>query len=218
MANAITSSASPPAVTGTTAKPAAEEKSKAANAKSSSNCTHQTSSRPPITSQTNEQIGDQKPQSNAKFALHRPRTSRDAEAANSIAPAQKLPGEKLPGDDGRENVERWRRETEDLARQSAEALDDQRSLGYHIKVWHHARKVDQQRGGAAHLTSGVFDILNELTRRRHEADSPRPQGKIWTLRTRKWFDENGFPLLVKADEAEIEAVRAALANDFGGMR
>ena len=171
---------------------------------------------------------------NAKFVARRPRTAHDGEAPTrrkSVPPTSFLPslsngaatansgvlGQKPTDDEGRESVERWRRETEDLARQSAEALDDQRSLGYHIKVWHHARKVDHQRGGAAHLTSGVFDILNELTRRRHETDSPRPQGKMWTLRTRKWFDDNGFPLLVKADEAELEAVRAALANEFGAM-
>ena len=117
--------------------------------------------------------------------------------------------------DGRDAGEAWRQETEDLARQSAMLLDDPRSLGFHIKVWHHARKADRQRGGPPLLTLGVFDILSDLERRRRETDRPQPQGKAWTRRTRKWFDDNGVPLLSKADEGELDAVRAVLAEELG---
>jgi hypothetical protein len=117
--------------------------------------------------------------------------------------------------DGRDGGEAWRQETEDLARQSAMLLDDPCSLGFHIKVWHHARKTDRQRGGPPLLTLGVFDILSDLERRRRETDRPQPQGKAWTRRTRKWFDDNGVPLLSKADESELGAVRTALAKELG---
>lgn len=107
-------------------------------------------------------------------------------------------------------VETWRRETENLAHCSAQELDDMRSFGFHICVWNHARKADRQHGGAQVLTEGVFAILRSLSQRRKETGSP--QGKAWTRRTRKWFDDNGCPLLVKADETELAQVRAALKD------
>ena len=65
------------------------------------------------------------------------------------------------------------------------------------------------------LTLGVFDILSDLERRRRETERPQPQGKAWTRRTRKWFEDNGVPLLSKADESELDAVRTALAEGLG---
>ncbi len=113
-------------------------------------------------------------------------------------------------------LEEWRRTTEDLARYSAKELEDANSLGYHIMVWNHARKHDRKQGKGSFLTDGVFTILRELSERR--ASTAQPQGKAWTRRTRKWFEESGVPLAVKSarsaifDEAELAEVRAALAS------
>jgi hypothetical protein len=120
----------------------------------------------------------------------------------------------------------WRQTTEDLARHSAKELDDLPSMGYHIAVWNHARKHDKQRGGRPMLTDGVFDILRDLSHRRAQTPKPQPQGRAWTRRTQKWFEENGIPMQLRAsirtgrggggaaEEAEEDAasIRAALAN------
>lgn len=115
------------------------------------------------------------------------------------------------------SLEDWRRTTEELARHSAKELDDQNSIGYHIQVWNHARKHDKQRNSKV-LTSGIFDILRELSQRRLASSPARPQGSAWTRRTRKWFEDNGVVLNVKSvgaetvvsDENEMAEVRAAL--------
>ena len=118
----------------------------------------------------------------------------------------------------------WRQTTEDLARHSANELDDKASMGYHIAVWNHARKHDKQRGGRPILTDGVFDILRELSQRRSDTSKSQPQGKAWTRRTQKWFEENGVSLPVRSsvhmgrgrgtaeDPEDVESIRAALAN------
>ncbi len=110
------------------------------------------------------------------------------------------------------SVETWRKENEELARYSSHELDDTNSLGFHIAVWNHARKIDQQRGGATVVTDGLFEILRQLSERRRTDAHQKAQGRAWTQRTRKWFDENGFPLLVKEDMAELLEVRKALAD------
>ena len=110
------------------------------------------------------------------------------------------------------SAEAWRKETEDLARYSASELDDANSLGMHITVWNHARRIDQQRGNPPVITDGLFEILRQLIERRKSDSSPKPQGKAWTQRTRKWFEDNGFPLLVREDMAELLEVRQALAE------
>jgi AraC-like DNA-binding protein len=112
------------------------------------------------------------------------------------------------------SLEEWRRTTEELARHSAKELDDQNSLGYHIQVWNHARKHDKQKESKV-LTNGVFDILRELSQRRTAASPARPQGRAWTRRTCRWFEDNGVPLNVKSIgvetvESEISEVRAVL--------
>jgi hypothetical protein len=121
----------------------------------------------------------------------------------------------------------WRQTTEDLARHSARELDDKASTGYHIAVWNHARKHDKQRRGKPLLTDGVFEILRDLSLRRAEASKPQPQGKAWTRRTQKWFEENGVPLPVRSsvrigqdrgdheeqeEQEDVESIRAALAG------
>jgi hypothetical protein len=101
----------------------------------------------------------------------------------------------------------WRAETEALARHSAETLDDISSLGFHIKVWNHARKNDRSRGGEEVLTQGVFAILRALDQRRRETS--QPQGKAWTRRVRKWFDDQGQPMLTKEEQVEAEDLHAS---------
>jgi hypothetical protein len=127
---------------------------------------------------------------------------------------------------GSDGLAAWRQATEDLARHSAKELDDLPSMGYHIAVWNHARKHDKQRGGKPMLTDGVFDILRDLSHRRSQTPKPQPQGKAWTRRTQKWFEENGVPMQLRASirtsrggggaaeepEEDVESIRAALAN------
>lgn len=113
-------------------------------------------------------------------------------------------------------LEEWRRMTEDLAHHSAKELDDMNSLGFHIQVWNHARKHDKLRGTMT-LTDGVFNILRELSQRRAATNPPQPQGRAWTRRTLKWFEENGVPLQVKTsgelyDPQEAAEIRAALTE------
>lgn len=107
-------------------------------------------------------------------------------------------------------LEAWRKETEELARYSADELGDRNSLGYHIQVWNHARKSDRLRSGPQEITRGVFAILTALSERRKATG--RGQGSAWTRRTRQWFEEKQCPLLVKADRAEQRAVQALLAD------
>ena len=110
---------------------------------------------------------------------------------------------------GENTVEAWRRKSEELARYSASELGDQPSLGFHIKVWNHARKTDRQHPHASALTEAMFTILQNLMERRKQTG--QPQGKAWTRRVRKLFEETGWPMLVKGDEAELQEVKAALA-------
>lgn len=112
------------------------------------------------------------------------------------------------------SLEDWRRTSEDLARCSVKELDDIRSLGYHIQVWNHARKHDKRNGNQV-LTDGVFDILRSLAEKSRLGKGP--QGKAWTRRTRRWFEDNGVPLTANwsvepADENEVAEVRAAIAS------
>jgi hypothetical protein len=110
------------------------------------------------------------------------------------------------------SLEAWRRTSEDLARYSCHEIGDGTgSLGYHIAVWNHARKHDKQRAdGKQPLTDGMFTILQELSERRQKTGTH--QGKAWTRRTRKWLEDNGAPFLVKSDAAELQEVRALLAD------
>ncbi len=94
----------------------------------------------------------------------------------------------------------WRAESEALARHSAQTLDDERSLGFHIKVWNHARKSDRRHGREEALTQGVFAILRTLEQRRRETG--QPQGRAWTRRVRKWFADQGQPLLTQDEQTE----------------
>jgi hypothetical protein len=147
----------------------------------------------------------------------------------TVTPAGAGTGGDLHISSGSNGLAAWRQATEDLARHSAKELDDQPSIGYHIAVWNHARKHDKQRGGKPLLTDGVFDILRDLSHRRSQAAKPQPQGRAWTRRTQKWFEENGVPLPVRSavrfergggavtrsqeePEDDIESIRAALAN------
>lgn len=125
----------------------------------------------------------------------------------SKKPAPSQPENTTPSGDP---AETWRKETEDLARHSARELDDLNSLGFHITVWHHARKIDRRQGKQTAFTNGIFDILQQLSDRRRQTN--QPQGKAWTRRTRKWFTDMGAPLLVKADQAELEEVRSLLQD------
>jgi hypothetical protein len=111
-----------------------------------------------------------------------------------------------------QSIEEWRRTTEELARYSARELGDTNSLGYHIQVWNHARKHDRMNGGRPVLTDGVFDILRELCERRTAISTHPSQGKAWTRRTRKWFDDNGVPMLSKTEKDEAAEIRRAIAN------
>jgi len=107
-------------------------------------------------------------------------------------------------------VEEWRKASEDLARHSAKELSDERSLGYHILVWNHARKQDRLTG--SQLTDGVFAILTDLAVRK--VKSGQPQGRAWTRRTRLLFSESGAPLSLNAPAGsgpEAEEIRAILA-------
>ena len=123
---------------------------------------------------------------------------------------EKPPSNSAFGGDGENKLELWRRKSEDLARYSASELGDQPSFGFHIKVWNHARKADRQRPDAAPVAEGMFAILQNLIERRQQTG--QPQGKAWTRRVRKLFEENECPMLVKSDEAERQEVRAALKD------
>jgi hypothetical protein len=101
---------------------------------------------------------------------------------------------------------------EELARHSARELGDTASLGYHIQVWNHARKHDRLNGGNPLLTDGVFDILRVLCERRAALPAHPSQGKAWTRRTRKWFDDNGVPMLSKSEKEEAAEIRQSLAT------
>ena len=111
-----------------------------------------------------------------------------------------------------QSIEEWRRMTEELARHSARELGDTNSLGYHIQVWNHARKHDRMNGGRPALTDGVFDILRELCERRTAISAHPSQGKAWTRRTRKWFDDNGVPMLSRSEKDEAAEIRRAIAT------
>lgn len=107
------------------------------------------------------------------------------------------------------SLEKWRRETEDLARYSANELGDKESVGYHVQVWNHARKIDKQRGGKRVVTDGVLTILSELSERRRQ--SGQHQGKAWTRRTKKWFEDNNAPWIGKGEIDPEEQAKAHAA-------
>ena len=132
--------------------------------------------------------------------------NENGKQANGTKPAN------TPAFGGKEesNLGLWRKKSEDLARYSASELGDQPSFGFHIKVWNHARKTDRQKPNAAPMTDALFAILQNLIERRKQTG--QPQGKAWTRRALKLFEENSCPMLTKSDEAELQEVRAALKD------
>lgn len=102
----------------------------------------------------------------------------------------------------------WRLQTEKLAIESARAVgDDERSLGYHIRVWNHARQQDRVSGGAG-FVDALFTVLHQLEDEARTSGQAR-QGKAWTRRTRKLFRDMGAPMEsggAVADSEDQEAI------------
>lgn len=115
------------------------------------------------------------------------------------------------------NVKKWRAENEVLARDSAKALKDEHSIGQHITLWSHARRVDL-RNGNDHVFKELSVILSQLEQQRQQTG--KPQGKAWYLSATRMFEAKGYPLPPKAgpdlSEDERAALRAHLAATEGG--
>ena len=92
--------------------------------------------------------------------------------------------------------------TERLAKDSANRIGD-KSIGFHVKVWAHARKLDWENGGR-HFEQGLLSIAQELETK-HCNPGPaqgRSQGALWTKMVRRYFEEKGHPLLTEAQVEE----------------
>jgi hypothetical protein len=92
----------------------------------------------------------------------------------------------------------WQQITEKLAKDSAERIGD-KSVGFHVKVWAHARKLDWEKGGRR-FEEGLLAIAQELESKHN--GSGRSQGAMWTKMVRRYFEEKGSPLLTEAETAE----------------
>lgn len=101
----------------------------------------------------------------------------------------------------------WQQMTEKLARDSAKRIGD-KSVGFHVKVWAHARKLDWEQGGRR-CEEGLFAIAQELEGKQRA--SGRGQGALWTKMVRKYFEERGSPLLTEAETAEWKELHSNYA-------
>ena len=97
--------------------------------------------------------------------------------------------------------EGWQKITEQLAKDSARRIGDGKSsVGFHIKCWAHARKLDWEKGGRR-FEDGLLTIAQELEGK-HKGSGGKSQGALWTKMVRRYFEEKGHPLLTEAEQGE----------------
>lgn len=89
------------------------------------------------------------------------------------------------------------RHAKDLATQSANALNDQGSLGYHILVWNAALHADAEMSN--HLCEAALMHKLRQLKDRLERTGAR-QGKAWTASTKAMFANWGIPLSLRRSE------------------
>ena len=111
-----------------------------------------------------------------------------------------------------ENAAVWQEENISYARQSAQAVGDrEQSLGWHIRLWAHARRTD-----AVYQTTfrdQLFTLLKQMQQERH--DSGRAMGSKFNARASRLFYAAGHPLgkFAKPQEQTDDATQLVLQRD-----
>lgn len=101
--------------------------------------------------------------------------------------------------------EEWQQMTEKLAKDCAKRIGD-KSVGFQVKCWSHARKLDWDKGGRR-FEEGLLQIAHELAGK-HNATG-KPQGALWTKMVRRYFEEKGHPLLTEAEVEEWKGIHGS---------